>query len=135
MISLKLMLPTSDYDFSQTPISGFKVEYKQTFSLLVGQAKPEEKHYDNKQCYLCRSSIATIHRSKKLWRWNNLLAPEFTKMLGPMITKDIVDFSVHQLCLDYAHGKVLQQKGHGNVKTLIKNYLKLSQFFIPIKNN
>lgn len=63
--------------------------------------------YDS-SCLLCKSNLVVPRTKGKLWRKNAWIDTGL-KELGTMITCNKNDFSVHQLCMDYAHGDKMVQ--------------------------
>ena len=71
---------------------------------VLKQTKPIVQYSSN--CHLCKMNSVIPKVQGKLWRKHSFIDINRNE-LGVMITRDKTDFSVHQACMDYAHGKYL----------------------------
>ena len=79
--------------------------------MISGQSKPVLKKTKpivqySSNCHLCKMSSVVPKVQGKPWRKHSFIDINRNE-LGVMITRDKNDFSVHQACMDYAHGKCL----------------------------
>ncbi len=87
--------------FWESKATSDKTEGK--FSLLASKNKQPIIGY-TKKCILCKTHKVLPKIRRKIWRKHSMIDNDF-KALGLLITKNPQDFSVHQMCMDYAHGK------------------------------
>ena len=71
---------------------------------VLKQAKPIVQY--SSSCHLCKTNSVVPKIQGKPWRKHSFIDINRNE-LGIMITRDKNDFSVHQACMDYAHGKYL----------------------------
>ena len=101
------------------------------YTVISGQPKPVLKKTKpivqySSNCHLCKMSSVVPKVQGKPWRKHSFIDINRNE-LGVMITRDKNDFSVHQACMDYAHGKCLLIVG-----ILLKSFLTCScRFYIP----
>ena len=89
-----------------------QLKHEGKFQIFMAKYKSTPVLKYSKTCILCKTDLIWAKNSGKIWRQDLKVDREMgkykeyqMKQLGAMISRNIDDFSVHQLCLDYAYGK------------------------------
>ena len=88
-----VLLARKRYDIRKTPSTHPK------------QTKPIVQY--SEVCILCKLNYVVPKIQGKPWRKHSYIDIDGNP-LGVMITRNTTEFSVHQACMDYAHGKVFE---------------------------
>ena len=94
------------FDTKSEKSDRWKHEDKYQLLAAINNSTPILKY--SKSCILCKKDYIYVKNSKKIWR-QSLTLDRKMKQLGAMISRNVYDFCVHQLCLDYACGEKVVQ--------------------------